>query len=53
MTVAEKLCDRVAVIINGKKVADGDISSITTMTGTTNLEDAFFALYKDNVKEVL
>ncbi|VDN47535.1 Na+ ABC efflux transporter (ATP-binding protein) [Petrocella atlantisensis] len=53
MTVAEKLCDRVAVIINGKKVADGDIASITEMTSTTNLEDAFFALYKENVKEVL
>lgn len=51
MTVAEKLCDHVAIIIGGKKVADGTIPSILEKTSTTNLEDAFFQLYQNEVKE--
>jgi len=45
MTVAEKLCDRVAIIINGKKVIDGTVDQIKEETGTADLEDAFFKLY--------
>jgi sodium transport system ATP-binding protein len=52
MTVAEKLCDRVAIIINGKKVADGTIESVKEVTQTDTLEDAFFELYRLNTKEV-
>lgn len=51
MTVAEKLCDRVAIIIAGKKVADGSIEKILAQTGAKDLEDAFFELYKANVGE--
>lgn len=51
MTVAEKLCDRVAIIISGKKVADGTIPEILAQTGAKDLEDAFFELYKVNVGE--
>lgn len=51
MTVAEKLCDRVAIIIGGKKVADGTIPEILAQTGAKDLEDAFFELYKVNVGE--
>lgn len=51
MTVAEKLCDHVAIIIGGKKVADGTIPSILEMTSTDSLEDAFFNLYQQEVKE--
>ncbi len=46
MTVAEKLCDRVAIIIQGKKVADGSVSDIIEQTGGKDLEDAFFSLYR-------
>lgn len=52
MTVATKLCDRVAIIINGKKVIDGTIQNVLNETNTENLEDAFFELYKKTVKNV-
>lgn len=46
MSEAEKLCDRVGIIINGKKVIEGTIPEITQATGTEDLEDAFFELYR-------
>lgn len=51
MTVAEKLCDRVAIIIGGQKVSEGTISEVLAQTGTNDLEEAFFNLYRENVKE--
>jgi len=49
MSEAEKLCDRVGVIISGKKVCEGTIPEILAATNTADLEDAFFELYKENV----
>lgn len=46
MTEAEKLCDKIGVIINGKMVAEGSLGEILTQTGCDDLEDAFFELYK-------
>jgi sodium transport system ATP-binding protein len=51
MSVAEKLCDHIAIIIGGKKVAAGTIADVLEMTGTETLEDAFFNIYKQEVKE--
>lgn len=51
MSEAEKLCDRIGIIINGKKVVDGTLSEILKETKTSDLEDAFFELYKKNNKE--
>ncbi len=51
MSEAEKLCDNVGIIINGKKVIEGTISDILKETGTEDLEDAFFELYKQNNPE--
>ena len=45
MTEAEKLCDRVGIIINGKKVTEGSVAEILEETQGTDLEDAFFRLY--------
>lgn len=45
MSEAEKLCDKVGVIIGGKKVCEGSIPEILEKTGTADLEDAFFNLY--------
>ena len=45
MSEAEKLCDRIGVIISGKKVCEGTLQEILDRTGTTDLEDAFFKLY--------
>lgn len=53
MSVAEKLCDRIAIIINGKKVVDGRVEEIVQATKTTNLEEAFFELYRINGEEGL
>ena len=46
MSEAEKLCDRIGVIIDGKKVAEGTLAELLERTHTDDLEDAFFELYK-------
>ena len=51
MSEAEKLCDRIGIIINGKKVIEGTIPEILSETGSKDLEDAFFELYKQNTSE--
>ena len=55
MNVAEKLCDSIAIIIEGKIVAKGQIDVICKELETTNLEEAFFKLYQthhvDMIKE--
>lgn len=45
MTEAEKLCDRIGIIISGQKVKEGTLESILLETGSSDLEDAFFELY--------
>jgi len=51
MSEAEKLCDNIGIIINGNKVIDGTINKILTETNANDLEDAFFALYKQHNEE--
>lgn len=52
MSEAEKLCDSIGIIINGVKVAEGTLQEILYETKATELEDAFFELYKvHNVEE--
>ena len=46
MSEAEKLCDRIAVIINGQKACEGTLPEILESTGADDLEEAFFRLYK-------
>lgn len=45
MSVAEKICDHIAIIIDGKKVADGTINKIIEENNVSTLEEAFFKLY--------
>lgn len=52
MSEAEKLCDRIGVIIDGKKVIEGTLPEILEQTQAKDLEDAFFGLYKEHHKEV-
>ena len=47
MSEAEKICDRIGVVIDGKKVAEGRLHEILQETGTGDLEDAFFELYRE------
>lgn len=51
MADVEKLCDRIGIIVEGKKVAEGTLPHILEITNATTLEDAFFILYRNNVKE--
>ena len=46
LEVAEKLCDKVAIIKNGKLVTCGDME---TVKGDTSLEAVFLELEDDNV----
>lgn len=51
MSEAEKLCDRVGIIIDGKKVCESTLPEIYERYSCDNLEDAFFEMYKANHKE--
>ena len=51
MSEAEKLCDRIGVIIKGEKVCEGTLTQILEETKSDDLEDAFFALYQQYCKE--
>ena len=46
MSEAEKLCDRIGIVIDGKKVAEGSLAELKKATNTESLEDAFFEFYK-------
>jgi sodium transport system ATP-binding protein len=45
MNVAEKLCDKVAIILDGKLNIEGTPEGICRQTGEQNLEEAFYKLY--------
>ncbi|MFA9464460.1 MAG: ABC transporter ATP-binding protein [Velocimicrobium sp.] len=51
MSEAEKLCDRIGIIINGQKVMEGTLSQILSQTQGEDLEDAFFRLFEQYNKE--
>lgn len=51
MSEAEKLCDRIGIIINGVLVMEGTLAEILEATNTKDLEDAFFELYQLHNKE--
>lgn len=51
MSEAEKLCDRIGIIINGVLVMEGTLREILTKTQARDLEDAFFELYKLHNRE--
>lgn len=49
MNVAEKLCDQIGIILEGKIIVNGTLVEILDITDTQNLEDAFFKLYERGV----
>ncbi|HKL80342.1 MAG TPA: ABC transporter ATP-binding protein [Mobilitalea sp.] len=51
MSEAEKLCDRIGIIINGLLVLEGTLAEILEKTHTKDLEDAFFELFKLHNRE--
>lgn len=52
MSEAQKLCDKMAMIIQGRCVFEGTLDEALNMTNSKDLEDAFFELYKKEVEEV-
>lgn len=50
MDVATKLCDRIAIIINGSIHIIGSLEEILSHTRTKDLEEAFFQLYNKAVE---
>jgi len=47
LSQAEDLCNRVGVIGRGHVMAEGTIEELCQRTGTANLRQAFFALFKE------
>lgn len=45
MSEAQKLCDRIGMIIDGRKEAEGTVEELLYQTGAEDLEDAFFQIY--------
>lgn len=50
-SVADELCDRTAVLVDGRIVAIGTSEELIKSTSSKNFEGAFFRLYSDNHKE--
>ena len=51
MSEAEKLCDRIGIIVDGRKIAEGTLGELLHETGAEDLEDAFFELYRNRKEE--
>jgi sodium transport system ATP-binding protein len=47
MTEAEKLCDRIGIIHNGKLLAEGTLAELRKSSGKTDLEDIFVGIVGD------
>ena len=50
-SVAEDLCDTIAVLVDGRIAASGSAKELMELTGTDTFEQAFFKLYVENHKE--
>ena len=50
-SVAEDLCDRIGMLVDGKIAAEGTQEELMTLAGKDRFEDAFFTIYKDNHHE--
>ena len=47
-SVAESLCDEIAILVDGKIVAQGSSEQLTKQAGTNTFEEAFFKIYVEN-----
>ena len=50
-SVAEELCDEIAMLIDGSIVAQGTVNELVAQTQAKNFEEAFFKIYVENHKE--
>lgn len=51
MNLVEKICDRVGIIINGKMIACDTVENICNLSPNHDLEEVFFILYQEEMKE--
>lgn len=49
--VAEELCDRIGMLVDGKIAAEGTQEELMKLAGKDRFEDAFFTIYKENHHE--
>ena len=50
-SVAEELCDEIAVLIDGSIVAQGSVDKLIAQAQVNTFEEAFFKIYVENHKE--
>ncbi len=50
-SVAEELCDEIAMLIDGSIVAQGTVDELVAQTEAKNFEEAFFKIYVANHRE--
>ena len=51
MTEAQKLADRVGVLVDGRLIAEGTPAELLARTGTHDLEDAFLKIIESRAPE--
>ena len=51
-SVAEQLCDRIGILVDGKIAAEGTEAELTKGAGKEKFEDAFFKIYQENHHEL-
>lgn len=49
MSLAQKLCDRIGIIINGKMIVCNKLEEVLKEYNSTDLEDVFFEMYSKEV----
>ena len=47
-SVAEELCDEIAILVDGRIAAQGTVEQLVKQAGVENFENAFFKIYVDN-----
>ena len=50
-SVAESLCDEIAILVDGRIVAQGTADELTKLADAENFEEAFFNIYVENHEE--
>ena len=50
-SVAEQLCDEIAILVDGKIVDQGSAKELAEKTGSRTFEEAFFKLYSEHHRE--
>ena len=47
-SVAESLCDEIAILVDGKIAAQGTVDELTNLAQAKNFEEAFFKIYVEH-----